>query len=157
MGEIIIIAAVAANNIIGNKGKIPWHISDDFKRFKRLTLGHPVIMGRRTYESLPLKPLPGRLNIVITGKSGFEGEEVTTVPSLKDAITQYTSREKLFLIGGEQVYREGLVFATHLEITRLNAEYEGDTSFPEIDPDDWEQTGAEPHDGYSFISYKRRG
>ena len=86
MGEIIIIAAIAANNIIGNKGKIPWHISDDFKRFKRLTLGHPVIMGRRTYESLPLKPLPGRLNIVITGKAGFEAEGVTTAPSLKEAI-----------------------------------------------------------------------
>jgi len=157
MGDIIIIAAVAANNIIGNRGKIPWHISEDFKRFKRLTLGHPVIMGRRTYESLPVKPLPGRLNVVITGKAGFEGEGVTTVPSLKEAIEKYASREKLFLIGGERVYRDGLVFATHLEITRLNAEYEGDTFFPEIEADDWEQTGEERHDDYSFISYKRRG
>jgi dihydrofolate reductase len=156
MGEIIIIAAIAANNIIGNRGKIPWHISEDFKRFKRLTLGHPVIMGRRTYESLPLKPLPGRLNIVITGKAGFEAEGVTTAPSLKEAIAQYASREKLFLIGGEQVYRDGLALATHLEITRLDADYEGDTCFPDIGLDDWEQTREERHDGYSFISYKRR-
>jgi len=155
MSEIIIIAAVAKNNVIGKDGKIPWHIKEDFQHFKELTLKHPVIMGRKTFESLPIKPLPGRINIVITRQPGLNYEGVIVKNSIDEAIEYCKDSEKIFIIGGQSVYEQGMKFADRLEITRLNKEYEGDTFFPKFDSNEWILKKKEEHNGYSFNTYVR--
>lgn len=145
--NIVIIAAIAANGTIGDAGKIPWHISDDLKRFKRLTMGHPIIMGRKTYESLG-KPLPGRRNIVLTrqptGPDQFSSIEAA-LKSCGDAT--------IFIIGGAEIYRLALPVADTLQLTHVHRDAPGDTKFPDYDKTEWEEVSREDHDGYSFVEY----
>lgn len=180
MAEIIIIAAVADNGVIGAGGTIPWHIREDFQHFKALTSGHPIIMGRRTWESLPRKPLPGRLNLVVSRNPGAleVPEGVLAAPSLPAALelaathqssatqapnaTHQSSATKIFLIGGRRIYAEGLALADTLELTRVHQKPEGDTLFPDWQSPEtgsagWELTAAETHEGYTFETYRRRG
>jgi dihydrofolate reductase len=158
--SIIIIAAMAENRVIGVNNALPWPLKGEMKadmeRFKKLTLGCPCVMGRKTWESLPKRPLPGRPNIVIskclktlTGAAVF--------PSLQDAVGHCAQYENIFICGGASIYKEAMRFANRIELTLIRRQYEGDVFFPEIDHALWEVTGTEDFDGFSFISYSRIG
>jgi dihydrofolate reductase len=170
MTEIVIIAAVAQNRVIGRGRQIPWRISEDFRRFKRLTLSHPCIMGDVTYDSLPAKsrPLPGRENIVLSFDRDYHPEGTTVFHAFEDAI-EYVRRsgaEKTFITGGASIYRLGLEVADTLELTWIHRDYEGDVLFPEVDFDQWQliqQIDSQSEDsiskqviGYSFCTYRRK-
>lgn len=160
MTEVIIISAIANNNTIGLNGRIPWHISDDFKRFKSLTLNHPIIMGRKTYESLPIKPLPKRENIILTRNKDFTAENITIKNSFEEALEHCKDKEKVFIIGGSSIYEEGLKYANKLEITKINKDFEGDTFFPNINLKKWRLVNEEKHQDekigeYSFQTYEK--
>ena len=154
---ISIIAAVAENNVIGNKNKIPWHIPEDFKHFKEVTMGHPVLMGKNTFESIMSmlgKPLPGRTNLVLAKEDFSVPEGVQIMHSLKEAFAAYRN-EDLFVIGGASVYAQTMPFADTLSITHIAQSPEGDTYFPEIKKDEWRLVSEEPHEGYRFAVYER--
>ena len=156
MSEIIIIAAVSENNVIGKDGKIPWNIKEDLQRFRKLTLNHPVIMGRKTYESLPVKPLKDRINIVLTRQKDFNPPGIIVKNSLTDAIEFCKNYDKVFIIGGQAVFEDGLKIADTLELTRVHKNYDGDAFFPEINFDGWILKNRETKDGYSFLTYTKR-
>ena len=145
--NIAIIAAMSTDGTIGDRGKIPWHISEDLKRFKRLTMGHPVIMGRKTYESIG-KPLPGRTNIVLS----------RTGTSLASALEQCRQRNEdmVFIIGGAEVYRQALPMADTLLITEVHRQVAGDTKFPDYDRNEWAEAAREDGPEYSFVEYVRK-
>lgn len=158
MSEVIIIAAVARNGVIGKEGKLPWNLKDDLERFKALTLNHTIIMGRKTFESLPIKPLPKRKNIVITSKKieGYDGK-IESFKTLIDAINHAKKSEddKIFLIGGQSIYKEGLNFADSLDLTELKDDYEGDTYFPEFKKSEWKLIKSDEKEKYSFNQYSK--
>jgi len=161
MSEIIIIAALAKNNIIGNGLQIPWHIKDDFLHFKQLTLHYPVIMGDKTYESLPTKPLTERENIILTFNKNYHPAGTVVKYSLEDAIEYCKDKEKIFIIGGASVYKITLKIADTLELTRIHRDFEGDIYFPEIDFTEWDLIKQEDkidnkYGPYSFLTYKRK-
>ena len=155
--KIAIIAAVAPDGTIGHEGKIPWHLSDDFKRFKRLTMGHAVIMGRKTFGSLG-KPLPGRRNIVLTRNPQFHADGVTTYVSLDAAIAECerAGETTVFIIGGAEIYRQALERADMLLLTHVNKQVSGDTKFPPYDRSQWIETAREDKPDCSFVEYTRR-
>lgn len=154
-----IIAAVSKNGIIGKDGGIPWCIPEDMKRFKQLTSGHAIIMGRKTWESIG-RALPNRLNIVLSRQSNLElPKGVVLADSLGAALSiccYEGTVEKSFIIGGETVYACGLECADILNLTYVDQDVEGDARFPEWDKSAWEVFGAEEHEGYSFVNYVRR-
>ena len=155
MSEIIVIAAVSENNVIGNGGKIPWHIPEDLQRFKRLTTDSPVVMGRKTYESLPTKPLKDRINIVLTRDTSFHAPGVVVKHTLADALAYCKRFDKVFIIGGQSVYAEGLQAADTVELTRVHGMYDGDSFFPVLRPSEWTLQVEEKKEGYSFLTYKK--
>ena len=162
MSEIIIIAAMAENRVIGKNNSLPWSLKADLAHFKELTLGWPCIMGRKTWESLPKRPLPGRSNIVVSrtlspdvATSDDVAPELTVFPSLQAAIQYCTKHEKIFICGGATLYREALPLAHKIELTVIRQPYEGDVFFPEIDPAQWIKTNAQDFDEFSFISYQK--
>ena len=159
MQDIIIIAAMAENRVIGKNNALPWSLKEDMAHFRELTLGWPCIMGRKTWESLPQRPLPGRLNIVVSQSlSASTAPEIAPAlafPSLQDAITHCNGYEKVFICGGASIYREALEFATTIELTLIHKNYEGDVFFPEIDPALWKKTNTADFDGFSFINYSK--
>ncbi|MCH5334837.1 MAG: dihydrofolate reductase [Alistipes sp.] len=136
-----IIVAVASNGVIGDNNGLLWHIGEDMRYFKRVTSGHPVVMGRKTYESLG-RPLPGRDNVVIT-RSDIEIEGCRVAHSLAEAVAPFAADAEVFIIGGAQIYAEALPVADRLYITRVGREYKGDTSFPEYDESCWRLVSAE--------------
>jgi dihydrofolate reductase len=154
MTQIIIIAAVAENGVIGAKNDIPWRISEDFKRFKRLTLGSPCIMGDATYESLPSRPLPGRENVVLTLNREYRPQGVTLFHDFDAAIAYVRASgvDKAFITGGATIYRLALKVADVLDITRVHRSFEGDVRFPEFDRDEWEGIFEETHEGIDGVS-----
>jgi dihydrofolate reductase len=159
--KTIIISAIGQNNCIGVDNKIPWHIKEDFQRFKRLTLNHTVVMGRKTFESLPIKPLPKRRNIVLSRNPDLkylEYPDVIVCDSM-DSAKKYALEQgetELFVIGGARVYALGMDFADVLEITHVDQSPQGDTFFPEIDLNTWKVVNSEPFEGYSFVTYERK-
>ena len=161
---ISIIAAVAANNVIGSQNDLPWSLPEDLKRFKKLTTGHTVIMGRRTYESIVArlgKPLPNRKNIVITRNKNYQVlEGVTVASSLDEALGENGNNDdrdkKIFIIGGEQVFKEGINKAETMYITEVKNSYEGDTYFPEIDKNKWNREIEVETLEYAFVVYYRK-
>lgn len=162
MNNISIIVAIARNGVIGNDNRLLWHIPEDLKRFKSLTTGHPVIMGRKTFESIG-RPLPRRRNIVITRQKDFAPEGCETAHSLEEAIGMCDPRQELFIIGGEQIYRQALPLAGRLYLTLLEKEYEGDTFFPEIDFNQWSEVyrhtcahGTNYAFPFTFVDYERK-
>lgn len=157
MTEIIAIAAVAANGVIGAGNDIPWRIPADWKRFKALTMGSVLIMGRKTYDSIG-RPLPGRTTFVITRDRMWRGDGVCAVPSVDEAFDQamLLNPRVIFVAGGGEIYRAAWDRLTGLEITEVNQQPAGEVIFPEIDPEDWLETGREPHNEYTFVSYRRR-
>jgi dihydrofolate reductase len=153
---LIIIAAVSKNNVIGNAGRVPWHIKGELERFRKLTMGFPVIVGRKTYEGLPTKPLPGRTNVVVTRQAGLRCSGAVVKNSLIDAIEYCRGAEKVFIIGGQSVYEQAMKFADRLELTMIDGEYSGDAFFPPINPNEWVLTAAEEHAGFAFTTHERR-
>jgi len=158
MSEIVVIAAVAKNNVIGKDGKIPWYVKEDFQHFKDLTLGFPCIMGMNTYESLPdnTKPLPGRENVVLTFDKTYHPDGTTVKYSFEDALKHCKDKKKTFICGGASIYKLGVKVADRLELTRIHKDYEGDTYFPDIDWDEWKLVKEENHKDYSFLSYVKK-
>lgn len=164
--KTIIIAAISKNHVIGNQNKLIWHLSADLKRFKELTLGHCVLMGRKTFESIG-KPLPGRKNIIITRNRQYleKNKDIEIASSLKEAISlaKTSLSNKAFIIGGGEIYKEAIKIADLLEITQIEDTFEGDTFFPFINLNYWIETKKEsflkdnknPY-SYHFISYKRK-
>ena len=158
---ISIIVAVSKNNVIGLQGKLPWKLSHDLKRFKTVTMGKPVIMGRLTWESIG-KPLPGRKNIIITRQENFKAERGFVVRSHEEAIHFANDAEEIMVIGGSQIYNLFLPMTDKLYLTRVYAELEGDTFFPEIMKNQWKSVYSKKHKAtdldqydYEFISYVR--
>ncbi len=136
--EISIIVAAASDNAIGSNGDLIWHISADLKRFKALTMGHPIVMGRKTWQSLPNGALPGRKNIVITRDQNFTAENAVVCHSIQDAIDSCSDDKHIFIIGGAQIYNQALHLADRIYLTRVFAEYpDADARFPEINPNEW--------------------
>jgi dihydrofolate reductase len=154
--DVVGIAAVARNGVIGDGRNIPWHISEDLKRFKRLTMGQVVIMGRRTFDSIG-RPLPGRTTFVITRDRMWRGEGVRAVPFVDEAIqlARDLDPEAVFVAGGGEIYRAAWDHLGRLEITEVDLEPAGEVTFPPILAAEWEETGREPHDGFTFVSYRR--
>ena len=144
---ISIIVAIAENMAIGKNNDLLWHIPEDLKRFKRITSGHPVIMGKRTYESLPRRPLPNRRNIVITDVKGEELEGCEMAWSIAEAIAKCNPSEENFVIGGASIYKQFLRYADRLYLTRIHKSFDADVFFPEIDYSQWKLTSKEDFDG----------
>ena len=161
--ELTIIVAAAENNAIGKGNNLIWHLSDDLKRFKELTNGHHIIMGRKTFESFP-KPLPNRTHVVITRQSDYTVPDgVITVNSLEDAIDASKNDSQPFIIGGGEIYKQAMTLADKLEITRVHENFEADTFFPKIDSNIWKELSNTYHDkddkhehAFSFITYIKK-
>lgn len=142
---VSVIVAIARNGVIGDRNRLIWHISEDLRRFKAITTGHPVAMGRKTYESLG-RPLPGRTNVVITRQRDYRAEGCTVVDSLEKAIDLFSPDEEIFVIGGGEIYRQALPLANRFYLTVVCADYEGDTRFPQWDPLEWTLVSEERHE-----------
>ncbi|WP_264511171.1 dihydrofolate reductase [Flavobacterium sp. N1719] len=141
---ITLIAAAAENNALGKDNQLVWHLPDDFKRFKALTTGHYIIMGRKTFESFP-KPLPNRTHVIITRQTDYAYENCIVVHSLEAAIASCPNDEENFIIGGAEIYRQALPFADKIELTRVHATFEADAFFPELDEKEWKIESEEFH------------
>jgi dihydrofolate reductase len=166
--ETVLIVAVAENGVIGADGAIPWRLKSDMQRFKAMTMGKPVVMGRKTFVSLR-RPLPGRTNIVVTRDRGFSAAGAVVTMSLDEARAIATGdamrrfATEIAVIGGAEIYRQWLDIADRLEVTEVHARPAGDTSFPAIDAAKWQEAarvrheaGAEDSAGFSYVSYIRR-
>ena len=168
MPELVLIAAVARNGIIGADNDMPWKLSSDLKHFKRLTLGKPVVMGRKTFLSFGGRPLPGRPHVVISRDADYAPDGVETATSLEEALDRAgdladkLAVDEVFCIGGGQIYTQAIELADRLEITEVDAEPEGDTRFPDIRPHTWQETSRIHGDrsekdsaDFAFVTYRR--
>ena len=149
-----LIVAKSENNVIGNKGRIPWYIPNDLKRFKEITTNNVVIMGRKTFESLPeeYRPLPNRINIILSKDKSFKTNCCMVFNDLKKAIRKAGSDKEIFIIGGGEIYKESLKYADKVYMTEVNGEFEGDTYFPKLNRY-WKEVNREEKEGYRFIDY----
>jgi dihydrofolate reductase len=167
--EIVLVVAVAENGVIGAGGAIPWRLKSDMQRLKAMTMGKPIVMGRKTFESLPRGALPGRTNIVVTRDAGFRAEGAVVTHSFADAKAVATGDAlrrfvtEIAVIGGAEIYAQWMDSADRLEITEVHARPDGDTRFPPVDPADWEEVARErrpagPQDSvdFSYVTYRRR-
>lgn len=158
---ISVIVAVAENGVIGDKNQLLWHISEDLKHFKAHTSGHPVVMGRKTFESLG-RPLPNRTNVVITRQADLQIEGCTMAHSLEEALVLFPAEEEIFIIGGAQIYAQAMPLADRFILTRVHHPYEGDTHFPAWNPEEWrlvrceaQNCGAKYPYPFTFETYER--
>jgi dihydrofolate reductase len=165
--EVVAIVAAARNGVIGRDGRLPWHLPEDLKRFRRLTVGKPVLMGRKTFQSIG-RPLPGRHNIVLTNNRAFRAEGVTIVHDLAEAVAAAGLDPRarapvVCIIGGAEIYALALPITTAIELTRVDLDIEGDALFPDPDPAQWREVWREEHPaegdrpGFAFIRLERRG
>jgi dihydrofolate reductase len=157
--RVYLVAAVAANGVIGTDGKLPWRIPEDLRHFKALTLGHPVIMGRKTWESLG-RPLAGRENIVVTRTPGYEAPGAHVAASLDGALALCAGEPAAFVIGGSELYAAALPRADGLVLTEIERDYSGDARFPDWDRSAWRETQRKPQTGadglrFDFVLYER--
>lgn len=160
--ELILVAAVAENRVIGHNNQMPWHLPPDLKHFKQLTSGHHIIMGRKTFESIG-RPLPNRVSVIITHKPHYTAQGCVVVHSLDEALQFVNNQIKAFVIGGAAIYEQAIKLADRLEITQIHATFKGDTFFPEIDEKQWEVVDKQhfaannknpyPH---TFVSYRKK-
>ncbi len=162
MPEIVLIAAIARNRVIGRDNQLLWNVPEDMAHFKALTQGHAVLMGRKTWESLParFRPLPGRRNIVVSRQTGYAAPGAELAPSLDAALALVAGQETVFVIGGADIYRQALPLADRLELTELDLEPEGDAWFPVWDRNQWRETTrqtqrSETGLGYAFVTWER--
>jgi dihydrofolate reductase len=149
------IYARARNGVIGKQGQLPWHLPEDLAHFKRTTLGQPVVMGRVTWESLPVKfrPLPGRSNVVVSRQPSFSAPGAQVVASLDDAIALFPPTEVIWLIGGAQLYAQGMAKASRIVVTEIDADYEGDAYAPSLSTSDWIETHRTSHISAQGLTY----
>ena len=161
--RVSIVVAASTNGVIGRGGRLPWHISEDLKHFKAVTLGHPIIMGRLTWESIG-RPLPGRQNIVISTREDFHAEGCSVVSSPAEALRVAGDADEVMVIGGGQIYELFLPITERIYLTRVDAEIDGDTFFPALDPDEWRVIASETcaagegrEYGFSFQTLERVG
>lgn len=152
---LTLIAAVARNGVIGSGGGLPWHLPDDLRRFKRLTMGAPMIMGRRTFESIG-RPLPGRRTVVVTRDPGRSIDGVDIAHSVPDALALLAGEPRVSVVGGGQIYRQTIDRAAALEITEVDLDVDGDTTFPAIDENVWQKVSDEPGPGCRYVRYEHR-
>ena len=159
--RITIIAAAASNNALGKDNKLIWHLSKDLQHFKTLTNGHAVIMGRKTFESMP-RALPNRTNIVITRQSDYHAENIMVTSSLSEALTIAKNDPRPFIIGGGEIYKQSMSVADEIELTRVHANFDADTFFPEINPHEWKEVWREEHPAderhtyaFTFLRYQK--
>ena len=159
---ITMIAAAAENNALGKDNDLVWHLPDDFKRFKKLTSGHHIIMGRKTFESFP-KLLPDRTHVIITRKKDYSPENTIVVHSMEEALKVSKLDDEAFIIGGGEIYKMGMEHADRIELTRVHGEFEADTHFPEIDESEWEIVKDQFHDkdekhdySFTYLTYERK-
>ncbi|QZX98951.1 dihydrofolate reductase [Halobaculum rubrum] len=162
--RVSLIAAVAANGVIGADGGMPWHFPTDMRHFKETTTGHPVIMGRRTYESIASDvggPLPDRTNVVLSRSSPDLSDDVIVADSVEEALAAARGDaaergvDRVYVAGGGDVYEQFLPLADELVLTEVHESYEGDTTFPEFDPDEWRELERDERDGFDFVVYER--
>ena len=160
MKRLHLIFASASNGVIGKDGGLPWHVPEDMAHFKRTTSGHPVIMGRKTWDSLPPKfrPLPGRTNIVVTRQPGWQADGALRASSIDDALALCPADSDAWVIGGAQIYRESLPLAHSAVVTEIDADFEGDAHAPQLGPQ-WRETRRERHTAanglnFSFVTYQ---
>lgn len=159
--EIALVAAVAENGVIGADGDLPWHYPEDLRHFKETTMGHPVVMGRRTFEGIVAdlgEPLPGRTNVVLTGQERDFPEGAVRAESVADAleIAAETGGDVAYVVGGATVYEQFLTRADRLVLTEVHDEYDGDTYFPDVEWDSWTETSRDDREDLSFLEYERR-
>jgi dihydrofolate reductase len=145
--RIVFVVAVARNGVIGRQGALPWRVSSDLKRFKQITMGKPVIMGRKTWESLPRRPLPGRLNIVITRDRQYRAEGAVVAASVVEALAQaqQVASDEICVIGGSDIFRQMLPMADRLYLTEVDLAPDGDVHFPPLDRSEWREVSREMH------------
>jgi dihydrofolate reductase len=160
--RISLIVAMAKNRVIGVNNTLPWHLPADLKHFKSLTMGHHIVMGRKTYESIG-KPLPGRTSVVVTRNTGYSATGVITVNSLEAAIAACTNDDEIFVIGGAELYRQAIQLADRIYLTEIEADISGDAHFTEFDSSFWQESGRESHVAdeknlhpYHFVVYDRK-
>jgi dihydrofolate reductase len=156
MSRISFVVAVSRNRVIGRNGGLPWHISTDLKRFKAITMGKPLIMGRKTWESLPKKPLPGRPNIVITRQKNYRAEGAIVAADMPSALTAAGQVEEVCVIGGGEIFDIFLTKTDRIYLTEVDLEVDGDTYFPPLEPAQWTETAREihprgPNDSAGFV------
>lgn len=169
MIEIVLVVAIADNGVIGASGAIPWRQKSDMQRLKAMTMGRPIVMGRKTFISFPRRPLPGRTNIVITRDADFRAPGAIVTHSVGDALTiargdaMRRSAAEIAVLGGAEIYAATMPLADRLEITEVHASPPGDTVFPSIDPTQWEEvarerhpSGPDDHAAFSYVTYRRR-
>jgi len=156
---VYLVAAVARNGVIGARGQLPWRLPEDLKHFRKITLGHPVVMGRRTWDSLG-KPLSGRENIVISRKAGFEAPGASVAASLEAAVALCAGEPVVFVIGGAEIYAAALPLADGLVLTEIDRDFEGDVRFPDWNRAAWRATQRETHSTaeglrFDFVLYEK--
>ncbi|CCE12008.1 dihydrofolate reductase [Bradyrhizobium sp. STM 3843] len=169
MIEIVLIVAIADNGVIGAQGAIPWRQKSDMQRFKAMTMGRPILMGRKTFTSFPRRPLPGRTNIVITRDRDFRAPGAVVSHSVAEALTTARgdalrrSVAEIAVVGGAEIYTETMPLADRLEITEVHMSPPGDTVFPPIDRSQWEEmarethsSGPDDHAAFSYVTYRRK-
>ena len=154
MTRVSLIAAVGRNGVIGAGNAMPWHLPEDFAYFKRTTMGHPMVMGRRTFDSIG-RPLPGRRSIVVTRQEGWSHPGVEVAGSLEEALSLAGPADEVFVVGGGEVYRQAMPWAQRLLVTEVDAEPEGDVTFPDIDAAQWREAAREPREGFAWVTYER--
>jgi dihydrofolate reductase len=159
---VSLIVAAAANDVIGVDNRLPWHLSEDLRRFREITMDKPIVMGRRTHESIG-RALPGRRNVVLSRSSGYAAEGCEVVGSLDAALSLLREAEEVMVIGGAALYREALPLARRIYLTRLHRPFDGDTRFPSLDNADWRAVeredfpaGEERELGYSYLTLERK-
>ena len=160
--RLSIIAAMSANRVIGRNNSLPWKLPEDLKRFKKLTMGHHLLMGRKTFESIG-RSLPGRTTVVITRRTGYTPTGALVAHSIEQALQMAAGDDEVFVAGGAQIYQQTLPRADRLYLTSIHQEFEGDTDFPEFDESDWQLTFQESRQpdeqnsySYSFLIYERK-
>ncbi len=160
--KVSLIVARARNGVIGRANGLPWRLSEDLAHFKRTTMGHPIVMGRRTWDSIG-RPLPGRRNIVVTRNADWRAEGAEPVASIDAALALCSDADTVFVIGGEQIYRVALAFADSMHVTEIDRDIDGDAWFPDHDRHEWVETARETHAGegadalpFAFVHYARR-
>lgn len=161
--NLVLIAALARNGVIGINNTLPWHLPEDMKHFREATRGKPIIMGRKTWESLPdtFRPLPGRHNIVVSRNPTYQADGATVVSSLTAALDAAVNADDAFVIGGAELYRQALPLARRMVLTRIEQDFEGDAHFPSFTDADWQMTRQDAHVSnnglpFSFIELVRR-
>lgn len=159
---ITLIVAIGKNNELGKENDLVWHLPNDFKRFKKLTTGHHIIMGRKTFESFP-KPLPNRVHVVITRNEKYKRKGTIIVHSMKEALQIAKNDTQPFIIGGGEIYSLGIPIADKIELTRVHGSFDADTFFPEIQINEWELIKEEHHDidehhkyAYTYLTYLKK-